>query len=86
MSLIFSSRTSFDWSDNYCFLFFAFLFDPNRYQFNQMEAEANKHDSELHNTKGQIAELKRMITRLQRETDAAKTQVSLRFPIHSFIN
>ncbi|XP_072223228.1 keratin, type II cytoskeletal 8 [Leuresthes tenuis] len=45
-------------------------------KFNQMEAEANKYDSELHKTKGEIAELKRMITRLQRETDAAKTQVA----------
>ncbi|CAG6021592.1 unnamed protein product [Menidia menidia] len=47
-------------------------------KLNQISAEATQYDGELRNTKAEIAEFKRMITRLQREIEAAKAQVSLR--------
>lgn len=41
-----------------------------------MTAQADQYGSELRNTKGEISELKRMISRLQNEIQAAVTQVS----------
>lgn len=43
-------------------------------KFDQMSAQANQYGDELHNTKGEIAELKRLISRLQNEIQAAKGQ------------
>ncbi|KAM9750971.1 keratin, type II cytoskeletal 8-like isoform 1-T1 [Menidia menidia] len=44
-------------------------------KLNQISAEATQYDGELRNTKAEIAEFKRMITRLQREIEAAKAQL-----------
>lgn len=41
-------------------------------KFDQMTAEANQYGNELQSTKGEISELKRLISRLQHEIDAAK--------------
>ncbi|XP_008276028.1 keratin, type II cytoskeletal 8-like isoform X2 [Stegastes partitus] len=43
-------------------------------KFDEMTAEASQCGNELHTTKSEISELKRMITRLQQEIDAAKAQ------------
>lgn len=43
-------------------------------KFDEMTAEATQYGNELHTTKNEISELKRMITRLQQEIDAAKAQ------------
>ncbi|XP_051805911.1 keratin, type II cytoskeletal 8 [Acanthochromis polyacanthus] len=43
-------------------------------KFDEMTAEANQYGDQLHTTKSEISELKRMITRLQQEIDAAKAQ------------
>lgn len=43
-------------------------------KFDQMSAEANQYGNELRSTKGEISELNRMISRLQNEIQAAKTQ------------
>ncbi|XP_041859256.1 keratin, type II cytoskeletal 8-like [Melanotaenia boesemani] len=43
-------------------------------KFNQMASEANKYDSELHATKGEIAELKRTINRIQHEIETLSMQ------------
>lgn len=47
-----------------------------------MSTEANQYDTEIHTIKGEVAELKRMISRLEREIDAAKMQVGGR-RVHS---
>ena len=44
-----------------------------------MTVEANQYDSDLHTIKGEVAELKRMISRLEHEIDAARMQVGGRF-------
>lgn len=41
-----------------------------------MVAEADQYGYELHNTKAEISELNRTISRLQKEIAASKTQVS----------
>ncbi|XP_041802484.1 intermediate filament protein ON3-like [Chelmon rostratus] len=46
----------------------------HRKKFDQMTAQADQYGSELRNTKGEISELKRMISRLQNEIQAAVTQ------------
>ncbi|KAM6924852.1 keratin, type II cytoskeletal 8-like [Xenentodon cancila] len=43
-------------------------------KFDQMSAEANQCDSELHTIKGTIAEMKRMISRLEHDIDAARSK------------
>ncbi|CAN9515500.1 unnamed protein product [Ophioblennius macclurei] len=43
-------------------------------KFDQMTAEANQYDNELKSAKGEIAELKRLIGRLQHEIETAQTQ------------
>ncbi|XP_061591910.1 keratin, type II cytoskeletal 8-like [Cololabis saira] len=43
-------------------------------KFDQMSAEANQYESEKHNIKGEMAEMKRMISRLEHEIAAAKAQ------------
>ncbi|XP_044067777.1 intermediate filament protein ON3-like isoform X2 [Siniperca chuatsi] len=43
-------------------------------KFDQMAAEANQYGNELRNTKGEISELNRMISRLQNEIQAVKAQ------------
>lgn len=45
-------------------------------QFVQMTAEADQYGNELRSSKAEISELNRMISRLQNEIAAAKTQVS----------
>lgn len=54
------------------------MFDVCWEQFDQMTAEADQSGNELRNTKTEISELNRMISRLQNEIVAAKTQVSQR--------
>jgi len=41
-----------------------------------MQSTAGQHDQSVRNTKSEIAELSRMISRLQNEIDAVKGQVS----------
>lgn len=48
------------------------------YQFEQMTAEADESGNDLRNSKNEIAELNRMIIRLQNELEAAKGQVRCR--------
>ncbi|KAM4610058.1 keratin, type II cytoskeletal 8-like isoform 2-T2 [Polymixia lowei] len=43
-------------------------------KFDQMSAKANQYSSELHNTKGEIADLHRQINRLQNKVHAVKLQ------------
>ncbi|KAM9344009.1 keratin, type II cytoskeletal 8-like [Pholidichthys leucotaenia] len=43
-------------------------------KFDQMAAESNQYENELRTTKGETAELKRLISRLQHEIEAAKAQ------------
>uniref|UniRef100_A0A3Q4HH08 Keratin, type II cytoskeletal 8-like n=1 Tax=Neolamprologus brichardi TaxID=32507 RepID=A0A3Q4HH08_NEOBR len=45
-------------------------------KFDQMKVQVQQHNSELQNTKAEIAELKRMILRRQTEIDVMKEQVS----------
>lgn len=54
------------------------MFDVCWEQFDQMTAEADQYGNELRNTKTEVSELNRMISRLQNEIVAAKTQVSQR--------
>ena len=44
-------------------------------QFNQMAAQAMQYGDELRNTKGEIAEINRLIGRLQSEMEAVKRLV-----------
>lgn len=52
------------------------MFDVCWEQFDQMTAEADRYGNELRSTKAEISELNRMISRLQNEIAASKTQVS----------
>lgn len=45
-------------------------------QFQEMQSSAGQAGDELRNTKSEIAELNRMISRLQNEIEAVKAQVS----------
>ena len=58
---------------------FVFMIDLCRRQFDQMTTTANQHGDELRSSKGEIAELKRIINRLQNEIQAVKGQVRERF-------
>ena len=58
---------------------FAFMFALCRHQFDQIAAEANQYGGELRTSKGEIAELSRMISRLQNEIKTVKAQVRERF-------
>lgn len=58
------------------------LTDPNDIvsfftsQFEEMQSSAGKYGDDLRNTKAEIAELNRMISRLQNEIESVKGQVS----------
>lgn len=58
------------------------LADPNdnvsffTSQFEEMQSSAGKYGDDLRNTKAEIAELNRMISRLQNEIESVKGQVS----------
>lgn len=59
-----------------CILITNVIFDVCWEQFDRMTAEADQYGNELRNTKTEISELNRMISRLQNEIAALKTQVS----------
>lgn len=61
------------------------LFVLCRHKFDQMAAQAGQADNELRTTRGEIAELNRMISRLQMEIQAAQGQVS-DGPVESSLN
>ncbi len=44
-------------------------------QFDQMASQAIQYNDELRNTKGEIADINRMISRLQSEIEVIKSQV-----------
>uniref|UniRef100_A0A667X0C1 IF rod domain-containing protein n=1 Tax=Myripristis murdjan TaxID=586833 RepID=A0A667X0C1_9TELE len=46
-------------------------------KFQEMQTSAGQYGDDLRNTKAEIAELNRMISRIQNEIDAVKGQVSL---------
>lgn len=46
------------------------------FQFDQMASQATQYGNELRNTKAEIAELNRMISRLQSEIESIKAQVN----------
>lgn len=45
-------------------------------QYQEMQSSAGQYGDDLRNTKSEIAELNRMISRLQNEIEAVKGQVS----------
>ncbi len=51
------------------------VFPPRAAQFDQMASQALQYNDELRNTKGEIAEINRMISRLQSEIEVIKSQV-----------
>lgn len=46
-------------------------------QYDQMASQATQYGNELRNTKAEIAELNRMISRLQSEIESIKAQVNI---------
>lgn len=46
------------------------------FQYDQMASQATQYGNELRNTKAEIAELNRMISRLQSEIESIKAQVN----------
>lgn len=44
-------------------------------KFDQMSSQASQYNDELRNTKGEIADINRMISRLQSEIEVIKSQV-----------
>lgn len=53
-------------------------------QFQEMQSSAGQAGDELRNTKSEIAELNRMISRLQNEIEAVKAQVSFSSSLASY--
>lgn len=47
------------------------------FQFEEMQTSANRYGDDLRSTKTEIADLTRMIQRLQSEIDAVKGQVNI---------
>lgn len=48
-------------------------------QFQEMQTSASQAGDDLRNTKSEIAELNRMISRLQNEIEAVKAQVKKKY-------
>ena len=53
------------------------------FQYQEMQSNAGQSGEELRNSKSEIAELNRMISRLQNEIESVKGQVSSQ--LHAFI-
>lgn len=51
------------------------VFPSRSGQFDQMSSQASQYNDELRNTKGEIADINRMISRLQSEIEVIKSQV-----------
>lgn len=53
-------------------------------QYDQMASQATQYGNELRNTKAEIAELNRMISRLQSEIESIKAQVNFQWNDDTF--